>query len=122
RAARTRPVPDRLLLEFFAQVRELAASRSGTDGDLEHQIDALREAVPELRSSNAAQSVAAAPTGPTSGTWAMIQRLLALQRSRSRLEDLETATNELVRRLDEEVKGARAGLRPILTRLEALAK
>src|SRR5439155_1510315 len=52
----------------------------------------------------------------------MIQRLLALQRSRSRLEDLEAATNELVRRVDEEAKAARAGLRPILTRLEALAK
>src|SRR5881628_2603307 len=121
-AAQNRLDLERARLEFFAQVRELASSRSDTDDDLEHQIDALREAVPELRSSNAAQSVAAAPTGPTSGTWAMIQRLLALQRSRSRLEDLEAATNELVRRLDEEVKAARAGLRPILTRLEALAK
>ena len=121
-AAQNRLDLERARLEFFAQVRELASSRSDPDDDLDHQIDALREAVPELRSSNAAQSVAAAPTGPTSGTWAMIQRLLALQRSRSRLEDLETATNELVRRLDEEVKGARAGLRPILTRLEALAK
>jgi len=52
----------------------------------------------------------------------MIQRLLALQRSRSRLEDLEAATNELVRRVDEEAKAARAGLRPILARLGALAK
>jgi len=121
-AAQNRLDLERARLEFFAQVRELTSSRSDTDDDLEHQIDALREAVPELRSSNAAQSVAAASTGPTSGTWAMIQRLLALQRSRSRLEDLEAATNDLVRRLDEEVKAAQAGLRPILTRLEALAK
>jgi hypothetical protein len=45
-----------------------------------------------------------------------------MQRSRSRLEDLEAATNELVRHVDEEAKAARAGLRPILTRLGALAK
>ena len=113
---------DRARLEFFSQLRELGSSSSGADDGLEHQIEALQEAVPELRSPTTAQPVASASSGPTSGTWAMIQRLLALQRSRSRLEELEAATNELVRRADEEAKAARAGLRPILTQLTALAK
>ena len=52
----------------------------------------------------------------------MVQRLLALQRSRSRLQELEDSTNELVRRVEEEAKAARASSRPIFTRLAALAK
>ena len=98
------------------------SSRSGDDDDLEHQIEALQEAVPELRSSTASQPVASAATGSASGTWGALQRLLVLQRSRSRLEGLEATTDELVRHLDEDTKVARAGLRPILTRLRALAK
>jgi hypothetical protein len=121
-AAQNKLELDRARLEFFGQLRALDSSRSGADDDLEHQIEALQEAVPELRSPTAGQSVGSAVSGPGSGTWALVQRLLALQRSRSRLEDLETATNELVRRVDEEANAARAGLRPILTRLGALAK
>jgi hypothetical protein len=113
---------DRARLEFFGQLRDLDSSRSGADDDLEHQIDALKEAVPELGSATASQSAGAPSSGSGSGTWGMVQRLLTLQRSRSRLDDLEAATNELVRRLDEEAKAARAGLRPILSRLGALAK
>ena len=121
-AAQNKLELDRARLEFFGQLRALDSSRSGADDDLEHQIEALQEAVPELRAPSAGQSVTGAPAGSGSGTWGMIQRLLALQRSRSRLEDLEKATNELVRRVDEEAKAARAGLRPIFTRLAALAK
>jgi Mechanosensitive ion channel len=121
-AAQNRLELDRARLEFFSQIRELDSPRAGTDDDLENQIDALEEAVPELKSSTAAPPVAVTATGPPSGAWAMIQRLLALQRSRGRLEDLETATNELVQRVNEEAKAARARLRPMLTRLGALAK
>jgi hypothetical protein len=113
---------DRARLEFLGQLRDLDASRAGADDDLEHQIDALKEAVPELGSATAAQSTGALSSGSGSGTWGMVQRLLTLQRSRSRLQDLEAATNELVRRLDEGAKAARAGLRPIFARLTALAK
>jgi hypothetical protein len=121
-AAQNKLELDRSRLEFFGQLRALDSSRSGDDDDLEHQIEALQEAVPELRSPTAGPSLGAAAAGSGSGTWGMVQRLLALQRSRSRLQDLETATNELVRRVDEEAKAARAGLRPILARLGALAK
>jgi hypothetical protein len=120
-AAQNKLELDRARLEFFDQLGGLESSRSGDD-DLEHQIEALKEAVPELRSSTSSQPVASAATGSASGTWGALQRLLVLQRSRSRLEGLEAATHELVRGLDEDTKAARASLRPILTRLRALAK
>ena len=121
-AAQNKLELDRARLEYFGQLGTLDASRAGGDDDLEHQLEALREAVPELRSTTAGQPVAAMASAPASGTWSMLQRLLVLHRSRSRLAELETATDELVRRLEEEAKAARAGLRPILTRLRALAK
>jgi len=51
-----------------------------------------------------------------------MQRLLALQRSRGNLRNLESATNDLIRRLDDETKASRARVRPLLARLQALAK
>ncbi|MGH7305146.1 MAG: hypothetical protein ACRELZ_17825 [Candidatus Rokuibacteriota bacterium] len=114
---------DRARLEFFGQIRALDSARGGGgDDDLEHQIGALQEAVPELRSPTAGQAAASTASGPASGTWSALQRLLTLQRSRSRLEGLEAATDELVRSVEAEAKAARASLRPILTRLRALAK
>jgi hypothetical protein len=121
-AAQNKLELERARLEFFAQLRELDSSSPGAEDDLDHQIDALQEAVPELGAPTAAQPMPAISSGSGSGTWGMVQRLLTLQRSRSRLQELETATNELVRRLDEEAKVARAGRRPILARLTALAK
>jgi hypothetical protein len=121
-AAQNRLELDRARLDFFAQLREVTASRVTDDDDLEHQIDALKESAPELSGATGGPAVAVAPAGPTSGTWGMIQRLLALQRSRGRLGELETSTNELVKQLEEDGKTARASLRPILARLTALAK
>jgi hypothetical protein len=59
-------------------------------------------------------------SGP--GTWGTLQRLLALQRSRANLRNLDNATNDLIRRLDDEAKASRARVRPLLARLQALAK
>jgi hypothetical protein len=121
-AAQNRLELDRARLDFFSQLRELDSSRAGTDDELEHQIDALQEAIPELKSTTLAQPVTAAPIGSSSGAWAMMQRLLALQRSRSHLDELEQSTNELGRQIDEEAKSLRADLRPIRTRLAELVK
>jgi hypothetical protein len=68
-AAQNKLELDRARLEFFDQLGGLESSRSGGDDDLEHQIEALQEAVPELRSSTASQPVASAATGSASGTW-----------------------------------------------------
>jgi hypothetical protein len=122
-AANNRLELDKARFEFLAQLRDLDSSDSSSDDDLEHQIEGLQEVVPELQSPTAAPAVsAAASPWATSGTWSMIQRLLALQRSRSGLEALEAATNDLVRHVDDDLKAARAGIRPIMTRLRALAK
>lgn len=121
-AAQNKLELDRARLEFFGQIRALDSASADTDNDLVHQIGALEEAVPEVRSPTAGQPAGVTSPGPGSGTWGAIQRLLALQRSRSRLDELESATSELVRRLDAEAKSARDGLRPMLARLRALAK
>ena len=121
-AAQNKLELDRARLDFFGQLRALDSSRSGADDDLQHQIEALQEAVPELGAPAASQAAGSTASGSGSGTWGMVQRLLALQRSRRRLDDLEKATNELVRRLDDETKGSRDALRPMLARLRALAK
>jgi hypothetical protein len=113
---------DKARLEFLSQLRELNSPESSAADDLEHQIQELQEAVPELSSPPAAPAVSAGSSSWNSGTWSMLQRLLALQRSRSSLETLETATNDLVRHVDDDLKAARAGIRPIMARLSALAK
>jgi hypothetical protein len=121
-AASNRLELDKARLEFFTRLRELDSSRSGSDDDLEHQIEALREAVPELASPTAAQVVAATPSqGVASGTWAMILRLLALQRSRTRLDALEVATGDLIHGVEDDLKTVRAQGRPMMARLRALA-
>ena len=121
-AAQNKLELDRARLDFFGQLKALDSSRSGADDDLSHQIEALQESVPELGAPAASQTAGSTASGSGSGTWGMVQHLLALQRSRSRLDDLEKATNELVRRLDDETKVSRDALRPMLARLRALAK
>ena len=56
------------------------------------------------------------------GTWALVQRLIGLRRSRSNLEELREATLELGSAVDEDIKTVRATIRPINARLRALAK
>jgi hypothetical protein len=122
-AANNRLELDRARLAFLTQLRELESSRSGSDDDLEHQIEALQTAVPELRTPNAAPPVVAAPPQrATSGTWAMIQHLLAVRRSRSNLHELEAATNDVVRGVEEDFAALRASMKPIMARLGELAR
>src|SRR3989441_3796595 len=52
----------------------------------------------------------------------MVQRLLAVQRSRSNLDALEAATNDLVRGVDDDITAVRASIKPIIARLGVLAK
>jgi hypothetical protein len=112
---------DRARLEFITQMQEVDASLAGSEDDLDHQIAALRDSVPELRAADPLPTPAAALTNGA-GTWALVQRLIGLRRSRSSLEELRQATLELGRGVDEDIKAVRATIRPINARLRALAK
>jgi Mechanosensitive ion channel len=101
-AANNRLELNRARLEFLTQLRELDSSRSGADDNLENQIEAP-------------------PQRATSGTWARIQHLLAVRRSRSDLYELEAATNGLVRGVDEDIAALRASMKPMMARLRVLA-
>ena len=121
-AAQNKLELNRSRIDFYKELRQLEASRANDEDDLDHQIDALKEAVPELGSGSSAQPVSAMSSASGPGTWGTMQRLLALQRSRGNLRNLESATNDLIRRLDDETKASRARVRPLLARLQALAK
>jgi hypothetical protein len=80
--------------------------------------------VPELSSRGAASTIVTTPSraGQPSGVWALIYRLLALERSRGTLKDLRARTTEIIQSTDGEVRAARQTIRPVLVRLRALAK
>ena len=122
-AANNRLELDRAHLDFVTKLGQVEASLPQADMDLGHQIQALADAVPELRSpTTPVENGPARPAGSTSGTWTSISRLLALQRARARLKTLAGATNGLTRGLEAEEQAAEANTRPIARRLRALAK
>jgi len=111
---------ERARLEFITQMQELDASLAGAEDDLDHQIAALRESVPELRTADP-PAVPGSALSSGAGTWVLLQRLIGLRRSRSSLEELRQATTALGRGIDEDIKTVRATIRPINARLRALA-
>ena len=113
---------ERARLEFVTQMQELDASLAGSEDDLDHQIAALRESVPELRTADPSPAAPGSALNNGPGTWVLLQRLIGLRRSRSSLEELRQATTELGRGIDEDIKAVRATVRPINARLRALAK
>jgi hypothetical protein len=113
---------DRARLEFVTQMQEVDASLAGSEDDLDHQIAALRDSVPELRAADPPLAAPGSSAGDGAGTWALVQRLISLHRSRSSLEDLRQATTELGRGVEEDIKAVRATIRPLNARLRALAK
>ena len=106
--------------EMLARFSESETIASDVGADLERQIQALQDSVPELRSSAAAPP-ALAPASPASGTMAIIHRLLALDRSRRSVVDLQNATAQLGRSLDADVRTMREHVAPLAGRLQALA-
>jgi hypothetical protein len=113
---------DRLRLEFVTSLEQADASLASGDLDLAHQIQALQDAVPELNPGNTpAKTVVATPPPPATGTWPVVHRLLALQRSRNSLEQLAVKTNGLARDVDEDLTKTQATVRGLAERLRALA-
>lgn len=126
-AARNRLELERARLDFLERLQGLQAVPSGADDDLEQQIDAIQEAVPELRAAGAATPAtpatpaAAAEVSPAWGTWGLTQRLLALHRSRRSIDELMVTTSELASGIDDDFQALRAAMRPVGARLRELA-
>jgi len=112
---------DRARLDFATKLAETAVALTDGDTDLARQIQALQDAVPELKAP--ATPPPAANAGiETTGTWGLVRRLLAVHRSRKTLAELEGTTAELREKVDRDRGAVRAELRPLMNRLRALAE
>ena len=112
---------DRLRLEFVMSLEQADASLASGDLDLIHQIQALQDAVPELNAATTGQkAVVATSPVPSTGTWAVVHRLLALQRSRGALDQLTLRTNGLMRDVDADLATTRDTVRALAEHLRAL--
>jgi hypothetical protein len=123
-AATNRRDLGRLRLDFATKLVQFDSTATGEETELSNQIKALQDAVPELASAGAAPTIVTASPrqSPPSGAWALIDRLLALQHSRSSLKQLTRTTTEIVRDTDAEVQATRQTIRPVMARLRTLAK
>jgi hypothetical protein len=123
-AATNRRELRRVRLDFVTKLEQFDSAVPGEETDLSNQIKALQDAVPELESAGGAPTVVTASfrEGPPSGAWALIYRLLALQRSRGSLKQLARTTTEVARDTDAEIQATRETVRPVVARLRALAK
>jgi hypothetical protein len=123
-AASNRHELDRVQLNFVTKLDQFDSAVSGEEADLPSRFQALQDAVPELMSPGAATTVVAATpmAASPSGASALIQRLLALHRSRSSLRELTRTTSRIVHDIDAEVQATRQSIRPVMARLRTLAK
>jgi hypothetical protein len=121
-AAKNRVELGRASLELTTRLRELDASAAGVDDELAQQIEAMQDAAPELRSAAAPDLAVRPPAVTPSGTWALVQRLLALRRARGHLDELVQATASLESGIKADHDAMRATLRPIRARLRVLTE
>jgi hypothetical protein len=101
----------------MTRLEEFKVSSSDTEPDLEHQIQTLEEAVPELRSPSPAAS---ATVVPPSGTKGLVHRLVEVHHTRTSLDHLSQSTAVLERNLAREIRDNRASMRPVMSQLQAL--
>jgi Mechanosensitive ion channel len=122
-AATNRRDLGRAQLDFLAKLVQIDAP--GEEADLPSQVQALQDAIPELGSASSAPTVVTTPTPAVvapSGAWALVYRLLALQRNRSALKTLTRSTAELVKQTDSGLQDTRQSVRPVVARLRELAE
>jgi len=125
-ASQRRVELDRARLEVMTKLQAAGAGLPGDDpeADLVRQIDTLHDTVPELGAAPAgrAAETTVAAVEASSGTWGAVRRLFALQRYRQTLDDLESVTGTLGRRLDESLKSTRSTLSSTVARLRELTR
>ena len=123
-AAANRLELDRARLDFV--VRLGASDASGAGGPaLAQQIQALQDAVPDLRVTAAATPAPATPVleaEASSPTISLLRRLLAQRRSRTSLEELAVATSALSSVIDKDRRVVRDLAGPVDRRLQELTK
>jgi hypothetical protein len=115
---------DRARAEFVGQLKQLDDVAPATQSDLTRQIQTLQEGVPELRSANASATapLPAAHAEPVVGTWPLAHRVVSLAHTRSTLAALSEATAARARVVATDLELTQGQLRPLFTRLHALAK
>src|SRR5262249_58841174 len=96
---------------------------SGAAADLSQQIDALEQSVPELRVPTAPpEPVPSVIEDAGSRTLGLITRLIRLRQSRANVDELMSATATLSRSVTADTRAIGEALRPLGTRLSALAE
>jgi Mechanosensitive ion channel len=117
---------NRLRLDFLTRLGQLDTSVASNDDDLAHQIKAIQDAVPELKSQPGSAPAPAAAAlradDVASGTRALVSRLLALQRARSTLKEMAQSTSVLARDVATAQRGVETVVRANVGRLRELAK
>ena len=102
----------------FEQLDQVAPAESA---DVERQIQALADSVPELRSAPATEAPASSPGTSTAGTMETVHRLAALHRSRQTLRDLGDTTAQLTRSLAADAQAVTSSIESITARLRTLS-
>ena len=123
-AARRRLELERARLAIMTQLQSFSASvASGAPADLSQQIDALEQSVPELRAAAAPPEPAPSVIQDTgSRTLGLVTRLIRLRQSRANVDELMSATASLSRSVTADTRAIGDALRPLGTRLSALAE
>ncbi len=124
-ATRRRLELERARLEMMRQLQTFhGAVTTGGTADLSQQIDALEQAVPELRGATppSEPGTAAAPGDGGSRTWGLVNRFIRLRQSRVSLDELTTTTASLARTVSADTRAIGEELRPRGARLAALAE
>jgi hypothetical protein len=120
-AATNRLELDRVRLDFLTKLQSSEVSASSTDMDVAHQIQALEESLPELRSTAEPAPTAAAQTSaPAGGNWGLVQRLMGIYHTQRNLDQLALRTAALEGRIGKDLKTTRASLHPVVSQLRAL--
>jgi hypothetical protein len=122
-AASNRLELGRMQLEFLTQLDRVNSSTPGEEADLPEQIQALQDTLAALSPATGVPAVVTAshPEREPSGVWDLVYRLIALQRNRSSLKELNRTTTELAGELDGEIRATRQTMRPMMARLRELA-